>query len=207
MRRFVLLVLVALVVPLAGLSRSATAQESAAPVLPLSPDPAHWCTTDRMPLAEVRALYDEVNPMGLATPAAEAPVAEPEGTPADEATVAEAVELVVRVIACAANGNSGLNDATFLTEEHLRSNLAEFSREEFEGFYSENPVPSEPENWLMVYAVRNVRVMDDGRVAINPEIIVPSVGHFRDLLILKRVDGRLLIDHSQEGDGNIYPAG
>lgn len=52
---------------------------------------------------------------------------------------------------------------------------------------------------------RNVRVLDNGRVAVNPEIIVPSVGQFRDLLILKRVDGRLLIDYSQEGDGNLYP--
>jgi hypothetical protein len=160
-----------------------------------------------MPLADVQALYDEVNPTGVATPDAEAPVDEPEGTPADDATVAEATALIVHVIACSANGGSGLHDATLVTEEHLRANLAEITREEFEGFYTENPVALEPEQWLMVYAVRNVRVLEDGRVAVNPEIIVPSVGHFRDLLILKRVDGRLLIDHSQEGDGNLYPVG
>ena len=52
----------------------------------------------------------------------------------------------------------------------------------------------------MVYAVRDARVLADGRVAANPEIIVPGVGHFRDTLIFERVDGRWLIDESHEGE-------
>jgi hypothetical protein len=208
MRRIVLLTFVALVIPLVGLTRGTIAQDASAPVLPLAPDPANWCTVEPMPLAEMQAIYESENPAGVATPTAGEPViAEPEGTPADEATVAEAVELVVRVIACAANGGSGLHDAVFLTDEHLRADLPGLSREEFDAFYTEHPVPLEPEQWLMVYAVRNVRVIADGRIAVNPEIIVPGVGHFRDLLLLERVDGRLLIDHSQEGDGNLYPQG
>ncbi len=206
MRRIVLLALIALVIPFAGLSRGTTAQDAAAPVLPLSPDPAKWCTVEPMSLAEARAAYDAANPTGMATPTAGEPVIEePAGTLADDATVAEATELVVRVIACAANGNSGLHDAVFLTDEHFSADFPATTREEFDAIFTENPVANEPEQWLMVYAIRNVRVLEDGRVAINPEIIVPGVGHFRDLLILKRVDGRLLIDFSQEGDGNLYP--
>jgi hypothetical protein len=167
----------------------------------LAPDPAKWCNVEPLPLAEARAIYEAANPSGVATPdAGEPPIAEPEGTPADEATVAEAIELVVRVIACAANGGSGLHDAVYLTEEHFKADFPAMSREEFDASYTEHPTPLEPDQWLMVYAVRNVRVIADGRIAVNPEVIVPGVGHFRDLLLLERVDGRLLIDYSQDGE-------
>jgi len=43
-------------------------------------------------------------------------------------------------------------------------------------------------------------VADSNRVAANPEIIVPGVGHIHDTLIFAEVDGRWLINESHEGD-------
>jgi hypothetical protein len=70
--------------------------------------------------------------------------------------------------------------------------------EDFASYTAKTPL--EPEQWLIVYAVRNARTLPDGRVAANPEIIVPGVGHFRDTLIFAQVDGRWLIDESHEGE-------
>jgi hypothetical protein len=180
----------------------AFAQTPEAPVLPLVPDPAR-CTVEPRSLDEVRAVWQEVNASPRPSPEAVDP--QIAGTPADEATVAAVTQLLVDVIACAANGNSGLADATFLTDEHLRDNLAGLSEEDFAAFYTESPEASPVEAWLMVYALHDIRLLEDGRVAVNPDFIVPGVGRFRDLLILEQVDGRWLIDLSQEGEGNLYP--
>ncbi len=178
------------------------AAEMAAIALPLAPDPA-LCTAQPRPLAEVRAIYEEVAAGEMATSAA---FAEPRGEPADAGTAAAVTAVVVEVIRCNANGGSGLADATFLTEGHLRANLAELTPEEFAAIYTETPQPLPAEQWLMVYAVRDARLLADGRVAANPEIIVPGVGHFRDTLIFAQVDGRWLIDESHEGEP-IYLSG
>lgn len=182
--------------------------ESAGPVLPLAPDAAKWCKVPRFSRAELEAIWREVN--AAASPAA-SPVAEedewvepPAGTPADEATDAAITAAVVEVIACNVNGGDGLRDPNLITEEHQRESLVGVSREEFDDFYPEQAVVPEPEQWLMVYAVRDVRVLADGRVACNPEIVVPGVGHFRDSLIYEQVDGRWLIDESHDGE-DIYP--
>lgn len=203
----VLIALGALVEPgLAALAQDATpGPEAAGPVLPLAPDPAKWCTVPRRPRAELETLYEEVNARAtpIASPAvveaSPAPFDEPAGQPADAATVAGVVDTVVRAVACAANGGDGLRDANLLTEEWLREELIGLPRAEFESFYTENPMPAEPEQWLMVYAVRNVRVLDDGRVGANPEVIVPGAGHFRDFLIFEQTGGRWLIDEVREG--------
>jgi hypothetical protein len=57
----------------------------------------------------------------------------------------------------------------------------------------------------MVYNVRDFRVLPDGRVGVNPDIIVPGDGHYRDdYLIFQKVGGRWLIDFSYYGP-NTYP--
>ena len=164
-------------------------------MLPLAHDPAK-CMAEEMPLAEMQAIYDEVNPQGVA--ATPEPFVEPEGEPADAATTAAVTEVVVEVIRCNANGGNGLADAYYLTEEHFRQGLREMTPEDFAAYTAQ--IPLEPEQWLMVYAVRDVRTLPDGRVAANPEIIVPGVGHFRDTLIFAQVDGRWLIDESHAGE-------
>ena len=176
-------------------AQDATPEAGPAIMLPLAPDPAR-CMAEEMPLAEMQAIYDEVNAEGTA--ATPEPFAEPEGEPADAATTAAVTEVVVEVIRCNANGGNGLADAYYLTEEHFRQGLREMAPEDFASYTSKTPL--EPEQWLMVYAVRNARTLPDGRVAANPEIIVPGVGHFRDTLIFARVDGRWLIDESHEGE-------
>lgn len=165
-------------------------------MLPIAPDPA-TCTADMAAPAELQAIYDDVHasPASAATPA---PFVEPVGEPADAATAAAVTAVVVDVIRCNANGGNGLADAYFLTESHLRESLAEMTAEEFAAYTT--PLPLPPEEWLMVYAVRDPRVLPDGRVAANPEIIVPGVGHFRDTLIFAQVEGRWLIDESHEGE-------
>lgn len=177
-------------------------EENGGIVLPLSPDPAR-CTITPRSLDEVRAVWEAT----MATPVAAPEPIDPDmaGTPADEATVAAVTELLVNVIACSANGNDGLRDAAYLTDDHLRDNVSGLTEEEFTAWYTESPVANPPENWLMVYAVHDVKVLADGRISVRPDIIVPGVGHFIDILLLEEVDGRWLIDQSQEGDGNLYP--
>ena len=101
----------------------------------------------------MQAIYDEVNAEGTA--ATPEPFVEPEGEPADAATTAAVTEVVVEVIRCNANGGNGLADAYYLTEEHFRQGLREMTPEDFASYTSKTPL--EPEQWLMVYAVRNVR--------------------------------------------------
>ncbi len=178
------------------------AQEEGTVTLPLAPDPAR-CTIEPRSFEDVQAVWEA----SIASPV---PAPDPipddlRGTPADEETVAIVTELIVNVLACAANGNDGLRDAAYLTDEHLRDNVTGLSDEEFAQWYTESPVPSLPENWIMLYAVHNVEVLEDGRIKVNPDVIVPGVGHFIDTLLLKEVDGVWLIDQSQEGAGNIYP--
>ena len=106
--------------------------------LPIAPDPAK-CVAVPRELAEIRAIYDEVNAAGsAATPAA---FVEPAGEPADAATIAAVTEVVVEVIRCNANGGNGLADAYYLTDEHLRENLTGLSEEEFALYYPETPSP------------------------------------------------------------------
>jgi hypothetical protein len=170
-------------------------EPAAAITLPLSPDPAR-CTVSSA----------EVNPEGvvMADPEAATPPGIAEGAAVDVATQAAITELIVTVLACSANGNNGLADAALLTEEHLRAGLAELSREDFDAFYTETPDASPPEHWIMLYALHDFRMLPDGRVAVNPDVIVPGVGRFIDTLILEKVDGTWLIAFSLEGEGNIY---
>jgi hypothetical protein len=201
-----LVVVTACALALAGSGPRALAQEATpenatmAVRPPIAPDPA-GCMAVPRELAEIRAIYDEVNEVNAAGAAATpAAFVAPEGAPADAATIAAVTEVVVEVIRCNANGGNGLADAYYLTEEHLRENLAGMTEEDFAAAYPETPSPLPAEEWLMVYRVDNVRVLPDGRVAADPEIIVPGVGHFRDTLIFARVDGRWLIDESHEGE-------
>ena len=208
MRRIVLL-LVVLAMSAVWFSPGATAQDETSPVLPLAPDPANWCKVAPRPLAEVKAIWEEINATPTtATPSGgEITYPSPEGTPADEQTVKEITAALVEVIACAANGNDGLRDAANVTERHLRdsNNLLGLSQEDFEAFYTENPVPSDPEHRIMVYALRDVRILPDGRVGVQPDIIVPGVGHFRDdYVIFQKAGDRWLIDFSYSGP-NSYP--
>jgi hypothetical protein len=55
------------------------------------------------------------------------------------------------------------------------------------------------------HALHGHPALADGRIAVNPDVIVPGGGHFIDALILEKVDGRWLIDMSMEGEGTLYP--
>jgi hypothetical protein len=190
--------------PGTGNAQDSTPEAAMGPVLPLAPDPATWCTVTPKTLAEVRAAWEEVNAEPSdATPLADpAPFERPTGTPADDATVAAITAAIVQVIACSANGGNGLADAALSTDTHLRdsNNLLGMAEEDFNGFYTETPMASGPEQWLMVYAVHDVTLLEDGRVGVRPDIIVPGVGRFcNDYLIFEEVDGQWLIDLSYYG--------
>ena len=179
------------------LAQEATPEAAVAMRLPLTPDPA-TCMAEALPIEEMQAIYDEVHAGGTDAAATAEEFVEPEGEAADAATAAAVTEVVVEVIRCNANGGNGLADAYYLTDQHLRENLAEMTPEDFAAYTAQTPLPAE--DWLMVYKVDNVRMLPDGRVAANPEIVVPGVGHFRDTLIFAQVDGRWLIDESHEGE-------
>ncbi len=189
--------------PGAGAQETSPVPEEIA--LPLAPDPSR-CTVEPRSRSELETLYAEVNPTGeeiapeITPPAVPADAAE-----ADEATKQAIIAASVQIIACAANGNRGLQDASLVTEAHLRYNLMEFARADFDSYYTETPESSPPENWIIIYAIRDIRMLDDGRVICHPDIIVPGVGRFLDTVVFANVDGRWLIDGSFGSDTNVYP--
>ena len=197
-----LVVAIGLLIPNLAAAQGTPTSEIA---LPLAPDPAR-CTVTPKPKAEIDELYAQVNPDGVELEPVGTPLPSviTEDQPVDASTQTAITELIVTVLACSANGNHGLADAALLTHEHLVENLREIARADYEVFYAENVEPSPPENWIILYGLHDFRTLPDSRVAVNPDVIVPGVGRFIDTLILKQVDGRWLIDYSQEGDGNLY---
>lgn len=182
----------------------AAAQDPSPQVLPIAPDPAR-CVVQPRSLADVTTMWQEVNAGPAPSPA------EHEGAailrvPTDEATTAAVRDLLVQVLACGANGGNGLAAAALLTERHLRENLYGLSQEEFAALYTETPTASAPEQWVMLYDVRNPGVLDDGRIATNPELIVPGVGRFVQLVLITQDGGQLRVDLNHDGEGgNLYP--
>ncbi len=165
------------------------------PQLPLAPDPAR-CTVTPRSLDDVRAVWEEVSDAEPSDPEAIDP--DIPGAPADEATAAAVTEIMVTSVACTANGHDGLADAALVTDERLRDDLAGLSEDAFSAYYTESPDPAEPEEWFMVYALNDIRTLEDGRVAVNAEFIVPGFGYHPVFVLLEQVDGRWLIDDSLE---------
>lgn len=171
-----------------------------------SPDPEE-CVFEPRTVAEVQAIYGTPAPEGAgeATSAVEATPASfemPEGEPADVETIAE-ITTVVRGVAACYNAGDYLAGFGGVTEDFLRTQvgLALFD-EDFVSAMNAEPEPLPEEDQTVVLGVREVTVLEDGRVAALFDYIGPSPqlegidGVETDLFIFEEVDGQWLLDES-----------
>jgi hypothetical protein len=195
------------------LSGSAAAAQDATPAGD-SPD-ADECTFEARSIEDMQALYGTPAPEGAgeATSAVEATPADftlPEGEPADEQTVAE-VTAVVRGLAACYNAGDYLAGFGGVTDEFLISQVGlSLFDEDFVDAMEAEPVPLGEEQQTVVLGVREVTVLEDGRVAVLFDYSGPSPqleginGVETDLFIFENVDGEWLLDESVENLEGMY---
>jgi hypothetical protein len=191
---------------LVGLAAPAGAQEG----LPVVPDPAE-CTVDAPTIDDVLAQVG-------ATPVAELPAEEaitmpaafslPEGEPADAETVDAVTATVREALACINTGN-WLSVFAFFSDDYSRRFGEANPISEAEVEMLRTPVPEMPaEARATLQAVREVRVLEDGRVAALVETIYPGEsppGGEVDFFVFVEEDGRWLIDDMVEDLEGQYP--
>lgn len=141
-------------------------------------------------------------------PAATAPTP-PAGTPADQATVAAVTAAIRERVACA-NARDTLRDLALFSDANIRQTFPKGPTDAFAGLVQQPGTPLQPELWISVVSVNDVRVLDDGRVAAvvtvdNPTSHTHLTGTTQDpatatqetavlLFVPGGPDGRWLID-------------
>jgi len=199
-RRFVPLVLVALLAVIAGASLRAGAQEATpaataagTPTGPVTPAPEECVVAPRT----------LVSFQGLATPAADpatpAPITGadglPAGAPADPATIAGITAATRELIACI-NAGEVLRGLALYSDPFLRSQYGQgaVSEESFDA--AATPRPRGPETWVSIARIRDARVLADGRVGAIVTVVEPTSprGEDSSLLLFVRVGDRWLLD-------------
>lgn len=175
----------------------------------LSPNPEE-CTLEPRTIAELQAIYGTPAPEGSgeATSMVQAePEAfvMPEGELADEATTAAIVEAIRVNVACY-NAGDYLASFTGVTDEFLVTQVGtSLFDEDFVAAMEASPVELAEEHQTELLSVREVIVLEDGRVAA----LVDYAGHFpvdtegingieTDLWIFENVDGAWRLDEVTE---------
>lgn len=194
-----------------GVGNSAAAQDTTA--LPVTPDPAE-CTAEPVTLDELLALTGATpipgTPSGgmeeetAATPEA---FALPEGEPADDETVAAVTDTLRETLACINTGNF-LTSYAFFSDDFKRRDLEEFPITEADvPFFAATPEALPAEMHASLLAVREARVLEDGRVGALVETIFPdeAPGPQVDFIIFVQEDGRWLLDEIIEDLEAQYP--
>ena len=192
--------LLSLVLATAALAQDAT------PSTDMSPNP-ELCVVEPRPIEELQAIYGTPHPEGAgeavsaleATPEA---FALPIGTPADEATVAAITAAVEQLTACY-NAGHFLAGLSLVTDEFLviQVGLSLFD-EDFVATMTASPVALAEEDQTVLLDVREVLVLEDGRVAALVDYMSPTPqpegidGLETDLFIFENVEGVWLLDES-----------
>ena len=171
----------------------ATAQVST----PEVPDPA-LCRTEPRPQAELLPLLSgtpAAAPAATDLPASVTAEAQlPSGTPADAATVAAITATARELIACNNAGDFGRVFA-FYTDEFIRRAFGgdPTAREQVPALLATPAAPLPPEARTTLLAVRDVRVLADGRVGAIMEDVDPRQ-KVTVFLIFAQVGDRWLVD-------------
>ena len=197
----VLAVLVALLALRPGAVAPGAAQE-ATPAAGEVLDP-ELCRVEPRPLAYFEQFLATPGASPAAPPAgspaaATAPAAPGEGEPADAATVAAVTETAREVLACL-NARDQRRAAALFTDAYFERLFARSGRlppEEL-GAFAATPVPAPPSAWTRFIAVREARVLADGRVGavvVTDNPAAPPPGPEAAYLVFAEEDGRWLID-------------
>jgi hypothetical protein len=165
---------------LLGGGLTARAQETTSPV---TPDPAE-CTVTSLTLDGFYAVVGTPvsgTPMAGTegegtgdTEASPTPFTLPTGTPADEATRAAVTDTIRMILACFNAGNY-LAYFALVTDTALLANIAEVPLTlEDVSFLQGTPQAADSATWSTLVAVRDVIVLDDGRVGALIDTIFPD---------------------------------
>lgn len=200
---------------IALLTGSALAQDATA-VVDLSPNPEECVVANPRTVEDLQAIYGTPAPAGAgeATSAAEQATPDvttlPPGTPADDATVA-AIEEWARINFACGNAGNYLAGLSMVTEEMIRSAVGEsVYDEDLIATLEASPVPLPEEQQTDLLGVRNVIVLEDGRVGALIDYQAHSGqteginGHETDFMIFKNVNGVWLLDEVYQNLEGIY---
>jgi hypothetical protein len=180
-----------LIVLLGGLfvEEIASAQEVE---LPVTPDPEQ-CVAEPLTVEEISAM------IARATPAAtEESTNEPEeftlpvGEPADEETVQEITAFLVHAEACV-NARDLLAVLSFFGEDIIVELIGtDVTPEDLAALPPATPEPRE--NWHTLLDVRDVTILDDGRVGALVDVFSPEDGPMTSYFVFVRQDNTWTID-------------
>ncbi|MBW3631433.1 MAG: hypothetical protein KY456_00255 [Chloroflexi bacterium] len=194
-----------------GAANPTAAQDSTS--LPVTPDPAE-CTAEPVTIDELLSLTGATPIPGTPSAGTEGETAAtpgafalPEGEPADEETVTAVTASLREALACLNTGNF-LTAFAFFSEDFQRRDLEEFPITEADvAFFEATPEPLPAEFHASLLAVREARVLEDGRVGALVETIFPdeAPGPQVDFIIFVQEDGRWLLDEIIEDLEAQYP--
>jgi hypothetical protein len=210
-RLFILIAVIALVVPGTGLVSSRAAAQEDPIATPAAVDegnqfrgvPAEECQVAPRPSEEVFALLGIAEGAGgAATPAADrTPVPAPPWQAASMETVEAAATTIREWLACI-NADDNLRIAALMTDKALvrffgGGLVADEAIEGVRANLAGTPVPRTEEEHVRLVTVTDVSLLEDGRVAalaLLNEPVLPPHGQETLLVILTQADDRLLID-------------
>ncbi|MDQ3513898.1 MAG: hypothetical protein M3462_09580 [Chloroflexota bacterium] len=158
------------------------------------PIPPEVCTVERRTLESMPdGALATSSPTEPASPAA---FTLPEGTPADDETVAAITAVLVQSIACT-NAGDPLRQFGTLTDSYIATLLVEAGLPDLSpaiyGFLS-TPVATSPETWRSLDAVEDVQVLLDGRIGAVVTTTGTGTGTARSFVVFVERDGGFLID-------------
>ena len=154
------------------------------------------CTVEPRSADELRALFREAaaTPVAASPDASPTPAVPPTGDPADAQTVAEINATWRQFIACI---NAGDLARTFaiLSDDKVRGDFvldiaAGASEDDLIAYLTATPVPLPPDQSAPFFPYEDVRVLDDGRVAV----IGPGEMGQGEVLIFVKEGDRWLVD-------------
>ena len=187
-------VIVALGVEGAGGSAARQATPAAGPE---ALDPA-LCRVAPRPLAYFEQFLATPGARSTRMPPAAATATVPPGEPAPPATVAGVTTTVRELYACL-NAGDNLRAATLFTDAYFERLFSQFGRlppEEL-AVFAVPPRPAPERLWTRLVAVRDVRLLADGRigaVVVTDDPVGPPTEPEARFFVFVEADGRFLID-------------
>lgn len=167
------------------------------------------CSLEPRTVEEMQAVYGTPAPEGAgeavsmiqATPV---DFELPQGTPADKETAAEIVAAIINLTACH-NGGNYLAGLGGVTDEFLVVQVGlSLYDEDFVETMMASPVALDEERQTVILDIREITMLEDGRVSVLFDYLGPSVpgeginGIETDLFIFENIDGLWLLDEVVE---------